>query len=163
MTTELKLYRKRFIPDEVIYLKDDIILYADSQLVITKWDCLHPRKDIARGYSAYDLHKGFKVNKVYNSNSELVYWYCDIIRPEYNIEANALIVTDLLVDILVYPDSSSKVLDLDEVADALESNLISVSLASEALRKAHSLLNEIYEGTFSAYQALINQYEDCQQ
>jgi hypothetical protein len=36
------LYRKRFIPEELTLLKDDIILQNDKDLIITKWVTLHP-------------------------------------------------------------------------------------------------------------------------
>lgn len=159
MSTNVKLYRKRFIPDETVYLKDDEILFSNSQLIITKWTCLHPRKDIARGFSAYCLTSGFKINKIYNASNQLVYWYCDIIRHDFEASTNSLIVTDLLVDIIVYPDGTSRVLDLEEVADCLNSGVISVSTASEALKKTHQLLDIIYSNAFSSYQSLINEYD----
>jgi len=33
---DFKIYRRRFIPDETIFLKDDVIIYADEQRIITK-------------------------------------------------------------------------------------------------------------------------------
>ena len=32
----LKLYRKRIIPEEMILLKDDIVLHQDTSIIITK-------------------------------------------------------------------------------------------------------------------------------
>lgn len=45
------LYRKRFIPDETVELKDDLILLISKDLIITSWDVLKPRRDISRGIS----------------------------------------------------------------------------------------------------------------
>ena len=45
------LYRKRLIPEECIPLKDDIILYMDDEVIVTKWNTLKPRKDFHHGYS----------------------------------------------------------------------------------------------------------------
>lgn len=159
MIPTLTLYRKRFIPNEITCLKDDRILYSDSDLIITSWNCLKPRMDISRGVSAYFLSKGFKVNKVYNSNDQLVYWYCDIIQHKYNQIKDQLIVTDLLLDILVYPDGTVKLLDLDELAECLEEGLISPKLASRSMRTANTLLTEIENGTFHTYQTLIEKFE----
>ncbi|MBE5722920.1 MAG: DUF402 domain-containing protein, partial [Clostridium sp.] len=38
-----KLYRKRFIPDEIVELKDDRIVYHEGNIMITEWDVLHPK------------------------------------------------------------------------------------------------------------------------
>ena len=38
------LYRKRLIPDEIIELKDDKILFRDENYVITKWNTIRPKK-----------------------------------------------------------------------------------------------------------------------
>ena len=35
-----KLYRKRFIPDEIVELKDDRIVYHEGNIMITEWDAL---------------------------------------------------------------------------------------------------------------------------
>ena len=45
----LILYRKRLIPEECIELKDDILLYRDNELIITKWNTLHPKKTLHHG------------------------------------------------------------------------------------------------------------------
>ena len=66
----IKLYRKRLIPAECIYLKDDILLYLDDSKIITKWNAIRPRADLDHGYSYYILDKGIKLSKFYNSKNE---------------------------------------------------------------------------------------------
>ena len=34
---KLQIFRKRYIPDECIFLKDDIIIHQDDEHIITKW------------------------------------------------------------------------------------------------------------------------------
>ena len=36
------LYRKRLIPEECVLLKDDVILYMDDNVIVTKWVTLKP-------------------------------------------------------------------------------------------------------------------------
>ena len=55
----LSLYRKRFIPNEIIPLKDDVILYEDDDIIVTKWNSLRPKSDLHHGYSCYYLKKRF--------------------------------------------------------------------------------------------------------
>ena len=48
-----------------------------------------------------------------------MYWYFDIVEYDYDKENNSLTSLDLLADVIVYPDGFVKVLDLDELAEAL--------------------------------------------
>ena len=154
--TKPLLYRRRFIPDELIHLKDDTILVMESNLIITKWNTLNPRKDIAWGISAFYLDKGFKVSKVFNLQGEVVYWYCDIIQVNRDDEKNTVIIEDLLIDLILYEDGSMRIMDLNELADALEKRLITQAEATYALRTANSLLQIIYAGHFHTLQDPIN-------
>ena len=159
MDTSLQLYRKRYIPNESILLKDDQILLAKDNLIVTRWKTLKPRKDICCGYSAYFIDKGFKVSKMYNADKQLVYWYCDIIDTVYNPENNTYVFQDLLADVLIYPDGSVHVVDLDEISDLLDQGIIDASVASKALRFLNDLLQIIYKNEFSTYQKIIEDIE----
>ncbi len=158
MNKDMNLYRKRLIPKELIALDDDTIVYVDNQQMITRWNSIKPRKDIAYGCSAYLFDKGYKISKVFDHNNQLVYWYCDIINHSYDVSHNSLIVTDLLIDIVVMTDGSVKILDLDELAEALKQGLLSTQEACQALEKSNSLLRDIYEGRFKEYQTLVEKY-----
>lgn len=165
------LYRRRFIPDELVQLNRDTILIMDNDLLITKWNSLHPRKDIARGISAFYLDRGFKISKLYDYKDQLVYWYCDIIqvktdesKDEWVANSNpankkSIIIEDLLIDIILYNDGTINILDLDELADAMDQNLITRKEAAYALKTAHKLLNIIYSGKISTLTDPINQAE----
>ena len=155
INTKINLYRKRIIPEEMILLKDDVILHQDASTIITKWNSLKPRKDFSNGISAYFMDEGFKVSKIFDKHHKLVYWYCDIIETEYNSEQHTYIFTDLVI----YPDGELRVLDLDEIGDALEQKLISKDLSVKALRLCNQLLEKIYAGNFKKYQNIINKYE----
>ena len=52
------LYRKRLIPQECVLLADDIILFQDSQKLITKWHTLHPKKIFITAIPAIVWTKG---------------------------------------------------------------------------------------------------------
>lgn len=151
------LYRKRIIPEECILLKDDRILYQDEQSIVTCWNSLKPKKDLHHGYSCYFLDKGCKVSKFYREDNSLMYWYCDIVEYEYKPETNTYIVTDLLTDVIIYPDGFVKVVDLDELADALTRKLISEETLKKALLSLNNLLEIIYAGNFNDLQSPIEQ------
>lgn len=155
----LSLYRRRFIPNELIHLKEDQLLLREKNLLITRWDTLHPRKDIAGGISAYYLDQGIKVSKVFNKQHQLVYWYCDVFQLKPGPTPYDLIFEDLLLDVIVYGDGSFKVLDADELAEALEGQMITMEEAILALRRLDSLLKIIYQGDFSSLQAPVNRFD----
>jgi len=152
------LYRRRYIPNEIIHLKDDIILVNEDDLIITKWLTLHPRKDIARGLSAFFIDKGIKVSKIYDKNNNIVYWYCDIMQTKK--DKNTIIFEDLLIDVILYEDGSVHILDLNELSDALDLHLITQAEATYALRTLDSLLKIIYQGLFYTLQEPVNRAEE---
>jgi protein associated with RNAse G/E len=143
---ELKLYRRRFIPNETIELKNDQIIRADKSIIVTKWKTIKPRPDFSHGASCYFLDQGWKISRFMDEAGQCVYTYCDIIDAVYNKDENSILVNDLLVDIIVYNNGTVKVVDLGDVAEALETGLIDVALASKALRQTDSLLCAIHEG-----------------
>lgn len=153
------MYRRRIIPDECIHLKDDVILQCSKEHIITSWNAIRPKKDLHHGYSCYFLKEGFKVSKFFYEDGRLLYWYCDIVDFDYDSITNKLIVTDLLADVIIYPDGFVKVVDLDELVTALESRSISLDTLKSGLNKLDKLLKIIYSGHFSDLTSYIEAFE----
>lgn len=148
MKENLILYRKRFIPMETILLKDDVVLFQDENVIVTKWNVLKPREDFTRGVSCYFIKEGYKISCFINKYDKIIYYYCDIIETEYIAEQNTYIFTDLLADVLIYENNFVKVVDIAEIAEALEKDILSVELAKKALYRLDALLCMIYDGTW---------------
>lgn len=148
----LTLYRRRLIPDESILLKDDKVVKQTDKIIITTWDTLNPKASFQYGASCYFLEKGFKVSKFYRADGSLYCWYCDIVQYDYDASSNRLVTTDLLADVIVMPDGTVKIVDLDELADAFEQELLSAGMLKSALRQLHHLLSTIYDNQFSLLQ-----------
>ncbi len=149
-----RLYRKKIIPAGHILLKDDVIVAQDAGTVITTWHTLRPKAEFSHGSSCYFLDEGFKVSKFYRQDGSLLYWYIDIV--EYAFEGESLTFTDLLADVVIYPDGRIQVVDLDELADALEQNLITQEQMAACLRSLNHLLTLLYGGQFERLQAPLN-------
>ena len=156
MYSDIKLYRKRFIPAETKPLKDDKILYFDENLIITSWECFNPREDFASGISAFYRKEGFKISRHFAMDGTFTRWYCDIISESTN--GNEIILSDLLIDVVISPNGEVKVVDLDEAADAVEQGLMSKELLVQALRITNNLLNYIYHGKLEELTHCIMQY-----
>ena len=153
-----KLYRKRIIPNECIHLKEDIIIFQDESLIITKWNALKPKKELHHGFSCYFLKEGYKVSSFFRKDNSLLYWYCDIVEYEFDYTNNALIVTDLLADVIIYPNGFVKVMDLDEMITALEHNGLSIRQLKYALLSLNNLLQIIYENKFNLLKEPIERF-----
>lgn len=154
--SELKLYRKRYIPRETIQLKDDVIVSHTEDVLITTWKTLNPKSAFSHGASCYFFKEGFKLSKFYRHDDSLLYYYCDIVEYINDTTTNSLTSVDLLADVVIYPDGSVKVLDLDELADAYKQSLITETQLTDALYKLNHLLQIIQAGTFDKYADRLN-------
>lgn len=137
----MKMYRKRFIPDEIVDISGDELLERKENLIVTKWNPIKPRNDIGKGISYTFMKEGYKISKIFNIEGEFIYWYCDILEYIYNENEDEYIFIDLLADVKIYPDGKFEVLDLDELKEAYESNIIT----KEQLLKAIKTVNELVQ------------------
>ncbi len=154
--------RRRLIPLETVKLADDIILYRDEDIIVTKWRALHPKPSLCRGLSCYFLKEGYKVSKFYRTEDVFRHWYCDIIDTAYDPDTDTYTFTDLLADVIVRPDGFVKVVDLDELTEAFEASLITRGQLLLALKHLDKLLKIIYDGKFSTLTREIESREpDC--
>ena len=153
------LYRQRIIPEEIIALDKDEILYQDDAYIVTRWNTIRPKKILHHGCSCYFLKEGFKVSKFYREDGTLIYWYCDIISYTHDAKKNSYVFTDLLADVLIFPDGKVEVVDVGEIADALTDGTLTVEEMIPALRSLDKLLGIIYSGEFSGIQDMINRVE----
>ncbi len=162
MNTSVLLYRKRHIPEECVLLKNDRILRLDDSCLVTAWNVLKPRTDFASGVSFFDFDNHRKITRVAKADGSLYHWYCDIMKMHITEDTNAGTVSytmeDLLIDIVLEPDGSVHVLDLDEAAEAFEKGLITGNDLTLALTAADSLLRIIRNGEFSEYQKIVEGY-----
>lgn len=148
------LYRKRFIPTEVVPLKDDEVLFANEEKIVTKWKTLKPRPDFAWGISCYDLKNSYKISRFMDHQNHLVYYYCDIIQWEQT--EDGYLFSDLLADVIIYSSGVIRVVDLAEIADALDQGLITEEQAKTALRILDRLLRQLEtEGAQMLFERLV--------
>lgn len=153
------LYRKRLIPEECILLKDDVVLYRDHQIIVTAWNSLKPRADLHHGSSCYYLAEGIKVSRFCKEDGSVLYWYCDIVDYDYDENTDTYVVTDLLADVIVYPDGFVKVVDLDELVTAKEAGLLNDEMLKAAILRLNHLLEIIYAGDFDKLKEPIEEHQ----
>ena len=168
MSEKIALFRRRFIPNELTYLKDDELLAYNDEIIVTRWNSLKPRSDFSGGSSTYYRKKGIKISRIIDNNGNFLHWYCDIVTecgPEaldvdnrcklrngadlflLNDEARnnrVIVYQDLLIDVIVNPNGLIEVADLNELADARKAGLINPEMADKALYTAADYLRLLY-------------------
>ena len=169
MSEKIILFRRRFIPNELTYLKDDELIAYNDEKIVTKWKSLKPRPDFAGGLSTYYRKKGLKISKIIDNDGNFLHWYCDIVT-ECGAEAldvdhdcklrngadrfilfgadsdlTPIVYQDLLIDIIVNPNGLIEVADMDELAEAHKKGLITSEMTDKALHTAESYLHLLYE------------------
>ena len=140
------LIRKRLIPLETLRLEKDVVIHRSDRLLVTRWTTIKPKKELHHGSSCFLLKEGWKVSRFIDHQGKLICWYCDIIATEYDADTDTFTFTDLLADVLIYPSGLIKVVDLDELAEAVEKKLITTEQLLDSLRKLDALLQLIYDG-----------------
>ena len=144
----MEIYRKRYVPNEIIDISNDKVIYRDSEKLITKWVPIKPREDFASGESCVYFKHGWKISKFYNKDGSLKYWYCDIIKYEYYEEEDKYIIIDLLLDVVIYEGGHYEILDEEELGEALKNGIVTQEIADEARLKLNNLLKIIKENKF---------------
>jgi len=148
---KLKIVRKRLIPNEEIDISSDELLYLDKDCFVTRWLPIKPRKDIGWGLSCTSINDGYKISAFFDKKGNFACWYCDVIEVVFYPQENKYVVKDLLVDVIMFPNGEIKILDLEELDEALKSGLISEKEKTYALSKLDKLLFLLPQNDFLVY------------
>lgn len=100
-----------------------------------------------RGVLFEFVEEWYEIMKIWNHEGELVGYYCNINTPPERFEGGYE-VTDLFLDLWVFPDLTYRVLDEDEFEVALAKGLIDEESAAKARKVLASLKKRVVEGNF---------------
>lgn len=148
---KVKIFRKRFVPMEVVDISKDEVLKKDDEILITKWKAIKPRNDVQGGISFAFLKEGYKISRFFDNNGNFIYWYCDIVDSTVSMDSDGqevFTLTDLLVDVKILPDGKVELLDVGELGEAFEKNIIEKRHVTMALERLDKLLQIVYSGNF---------------
>jgi|SRR5450756_12305 len=140
------IFRIRYIPAETVDISGDRVLYRDATRLVTAWQPIRPRMDFDHGISCVFLDEGIKVSRFLDVSGKTLYWYFDLVDIVHEMDSDTYRLRDLLADVKIQPDGQVEIIDLDELADALEQKLITEQQAIMALRILHRLLDDIRTG-----------------
>lgn len=143
-----KRFKRRLMPEEVIDITSDTLHFMDSKLLITSWSSQDMDTEADFNYSWAYLDDGFQIHRKMDKDGNFLYWYIDILAIEYSEQQHAYTLTDLIVDVVVHPDGYVDVIDLDEMAEAMEQGFISQEQVVLALRHLDTVLRLNYAKKF---------------
>lgn len=87
--------------------------------------------------------KWFSIVNVRNLRGEHTGYYCDITTPPKLLKDGSIEITDLFLDLWVSPDLRYRVLDQDELEEALKKGWISEQLHARAKRELKKLVASV--------------------
>lgn len=96
------------------------------------------------------------MSKVYRSDGSVLRWYCDIVDFSFDPGEGSMTYTDLLADVIIDSQGLVKVVDLDELAEAMEHDWITKEQAIRCLQNLNRLLTLIYRDKFDRLQASLD-------
>jgi len=94
--------------------------------------------------------KWFDVGKFYDRSNNWVGYYCDIVKPLSHLHygKRTSIITDLFLDLWIFPDKSYHVLDEEELKEAVHTRIISARLAAKAKSELQRLIKLVERDKF---------------
>jgi len=81
------------------------------------------------------------LSAIYNENGNVIEWYFDITEKNALDEEGNPYCEDLFLDVALMPDGEIKVLDEEEIKDALDNG----SITPQQFAMAYGVLNNLYE------------------
>jgi GrpB-like predicted nucleotidyltransferase (UPF0157 family)/protein associated with RNAse G/E len=136
--------------DELIF-KSERVIVGKSQVSSAHSIRFEGRTVLKAGFpiTYFELMgKWFSVLKVRNLQGELMGYYCDIVAPPRLLEDGTVEVTDLFLDLWVSPSLRYRVLDEEELEEALKKGWITGEQCKAAKRELQKLVRMVEHGRF---------------
>lgn len=145
------------LPDNALNLHDDLV-YRSKEIIVGKSQIrsvnsvvFDGKTVLASGYQIVYfemMKKWFSVGKIRDLDGKHTGYYCDIITPPRLLEEGVVEITDLFLDLWVSPDLRYKVLDEEELEDALEKGWIAKQLYEKSRKELEKLVTSVKQGDF---------------
>ncbi|MEK7783797.1 MAG: DUF402 domain-containing protein [Chloroflexota bacterium] len=148
------VYTEGFIEDDGMRLRTFNIVPVEYRTAMSEgwWrDGLIPPGQLIYSVAKYHFYnEHFDILELRDEAGALLGYYSDIVTPLQKIDGEYFL-TDLMLDLWVFPDSTAfKELDWDEFEAAVQNGLLSADLQEKALSTMNRLRAEIGQGIFPA-------------
>jgi predicted RNA-binding protein associated with RNAse of E/G family len=155
------------LPDNVLDLYDDLVFRSErvivgrSRISSANSVVFDGKVVLASGYQIvyFDMmREWFSVGKIRDLDGQHTGYYCDIITSPRLLEGGVVEITDLFLDLWVAPDLRYKVLDEEELEDALKKGWVTKQLHETAKKELKKLIALVEERKFPP--PLVRQLEE---
>jgi GrpB-like predicted nucleotidyltransferase (UPF0157 family)/protein associated with RNAse G/E len=156
-TRPLLHLRYKRLPNRIQEMYDDLV-YKSEKVIAGRSRITSPhsvafdgRLVMAAGFSMvyFELMgKWFNVIKIWDLNGRHTGYYCDVSMPPRSLKDGSVEVTDLFLDLWVSPDLRYRVLDEDELEEALEKRWISKQMHRKAKDALNGLIAAVEQKRF---------------
>jgi len=135
----------------------DDLLFRSGKMIVGKslvtsenYVTFDNRMVLAKGYRIVYFEffgKWFTIVKIWNRQGQHTGYYCDIVMLPKTTD-DCIEITDLFLDLWVSPDLRYKILDEDELEDALQKEWITRELYDRARRELKKLIRLVEKKKF---------------
>jgi GrpB-like predicted nucleotidyltransferase (UPF0157 family)/predicted RNA-binding protein associated with RNAse of E/G family len=145
------------LPAQVVEMYDDQvynskkIVVGKSQITSTHSIVFDGKLVLSAGFPIvyFELTgRWFNIVKIRNLQGTHTGYYCDITTPPRLLRDGSIELTDLFLDLWVSPDLRYKVLDKDELEEALEKGWVEKQLHDKAKKELKKLITLVENGGF---------------
>ena len=149
-----RVYREGFLADDGIRMKTHTIVSAPVSLHLSEkfqqagW--LRAGQRIHSISKHHFYREWFSILEYRGAQGETLGYYCDIVTPLQKL-GGEYFLTDLILDLWIWPDLSYAELDWDEFEAAIAAGLISPEWREASAAAIKRLTNDIEQGLFGGY------------
>jgi predicted RNA-binding protein associated with RNAse of E/G family len=149
---------------EITYYEEDFVSHDETclrtfntlpptiverlSLALQKQDLISPAKQVLTIRKTYFFNEPFNLLEFRDTNGELLGHYSDIGEPTIQLDSGTFQMTDLFLDIWLYPDGRLLELDWDEFEEAIERQVITPTQADIAREAMKRLIAEVDQGIY---------------
>ena len=134
----------KIISVEEKYFKCDIYFYrfidVKNKIIIPNGKCIMDNN--YKWLEFYDYNSKIKLTAIYDENNKIIEWYFDIAK-KIGKENGVPYEDDLYLDVVVTPEGKIKLLDEDELKDALNRMEITNTEYKNAYKEANKLIDRL--------------------
>jgi len=138
--------------DELVFRSDQMIV-GKSHVTSANSVIFDGRTVLAQGFPItyfQFLDKWFTIVKIRNLKGEHTGYYCDIVLPP-RLLGEWVEITDLFLDLWVSPDLRYRILDEDELEEALQQKWIDKEIYEKARMELQRLISKVENKRFPPY------------
>ena len=149
---EVSYYAEDFVAQDEICLRTfkqlPMEIVARLTRALQRDNLIGPKAEVHIIRKAYFFNQAFNLLEFRDQNGELLGHYSDIGEPVIQLSENKFQMTDLYLDIWLYPDGRLLELDWDEFEEAIKLQVITPAQADVARATMLRLVEEVKQGIY---------------